>query len=378
MDFDFPIVGTGPLRNRATQLWTSTTAIDLLPAHAAGWLCADVTLKPPIGIDGQRALTFIPSDVTAAKIRAKLSPVAANLAELMKMRVFTGAPDESGKQILRIVPIGIPGPASPAKLDEAIEQIAKMSDWSMDGWRQWKPQGKHRLLQLYISSAVVTEFWPFLVAAEAVTMPLSSALLDADHVSGYFERRRVESFLSTFDAFVSQFDRADAASTEPLELPAFAARPTSAPYELESLRLEVAEKRWKNQRRRTGRQCNVPCRPEFGQKSVVDPFWAHDLLNLWAVIVKEHQRPAQRKLANSPGTIDETTERWYERTRCGFLPSELAEAVAGSKSTGENWDASLVSLALDIGNDLGIAAPSTHNQADRRRTPSVVVASERS
>jgi len=363
---DFPIIGTGPLRNGGSlQLKATPKEMKRISTTSDEWLAADVTLKPPIGAEGQVALSFFPTNETAKKIRSKMSPAAAALAELMKVRVFAGAPDGEGNHILRIVPIGVPGPASPAALDHAIEQIAgDVPDWGIRDWNDWKPQGRHRLVQMYISTAVAGEFWKRVESIKGIGRSLRSDLLDEDHISGYFEQNRVEGFRRTFDSILERYSSADPEASEPLEMPAFAARPTSAPYELNSLRLEVAEKRWKNTHR-SYKLGTPPSRPANKKKAVaVEPMWAHDLLNLWAVIVDEHQRPAQEQIANDPEAAKGETARWYERVRCGFLPSELTEAVLGFKEAEDTWDKGLVSLALDIGNDLGIAVPSTHNQAD--------------
>ena len=362
---DFPIIGTGRLRNGGSiQLKATQKEMKKISTTSDEWLATDVTLKPPIGTEGQVALSFFPTNETADKIRNKMSPAAAALAELMKVRVFAGAPDGEGNHILRIVPIGVPGPASPATLDHAIEQIADdVTDWGISDWDSWKPQGRHRLVQMYISTAVAGEFWKRVESIKGIDRPLCSDLLDEDHISGYFEQNRVEGFRRTFDSILKRYSSADPEASEPLEAPVFAARPTSAPYELNSLRLEVAEKRWKNMHR-SDKFGTPPSRPANKKKAVVDPMWAHDLLNLWAVIVNEHQRPAQEQMADDSEAAEGETARWYERVRCGFLPSELTEAVLGFKEAEDTWDKGLVSLVLDMGNDLGIAVPSTHNQAD--------------
>ena len=363
---DFPIIGTGPLRNGGSiQLKATPKEMKKISTTSDEWLAADVTLKPPIGAEGQVALSFFPTNETANKIRNKMSPAAAALADLMKVRVFAGAPDDEGNHTLRIVPIGVPGPASPTTLDHAIEQIAEdVPDWGICDWDNWKPQGRHRLVQMYISTAVAGEFWKRVESIKGIDRPLRSDLLDKDHISGYFEQNRVEGFRKTFDSILRRYSSADPEESEPLEAPVFAARPTSAPYELNSLRLEVAEKRWKNMHR-SDKFGTPPSRPASKKKAVVvDPMWAHDLLNLWAVIVNEHQRPAQQQMADSREAAEGETLRWYERVRCGFLPSELTGAVLGFKEAEDTWEKGLVSLVLDMGNDLGIAVPSTHNQAD--------------
>lgn len=375
---DFPVIGTGTHRNNGLVVSVSEEAFSQLRRTEHGWLCADVTVPPPIGLANQYALTYIPDDDVARIIKNSLVPAAHHLAELMKVRLFISCPDDSGIRILRAVPIGIPGPASSALLDECLGQIAdSLPGWSIADWQQWKPQGKHRLVQAYISTAVLAAFWKHRDLKSLLGSALSSQLLDADHIAGYYERDCSDNFCDTFDAIVKSVSKildspskgeeaADPDST--WNAPTFRACPQSPPYQIESLQLDIADKCWKNRYIGYNRLSSVPKRPKDGECTKVDPFWAHGVLNLWAIIVKEHQHNIQKCLLD----LDETSSTesrsslaaWYDRVRCGFLPNEVATALLGPTEESDAWSQALISLVFDIGNDLGIAVPSTHNQAE--------------
>jgi hypothetical protein len=357
---DFPIVDKASISSEDLERLLRTTR----------WMTADVTLVP-IAREGQAAYTFIPNPEVREAILSRIDSRAAELAKLMKIRVFVGPPSD-GRRDMRIVPIGIPGPAVPEDLQEVLSTLRQDLKIDLDA-RSWKPEAKHRLVQMYLSTAVLTEFWDDLASALGDRAPvLSSGLLDHLHIRSYFERERFDQILHAFDAVVTAYRDTTAGDRAGVEPHFFAVHPTSPPLRLPEIVSEIARAGWQSSRAETQTILSAPPRPSTGETSVVSIPWAQQALNLWAVVVDKYQVPAQNALAKASAqasadtvdgdddSVEAADDARYSALRRGFLLSDLADLMFPWVDPNDPWEASLASLVLDVGNDLGIAVPSTH------------------
>ncbi|MDT5347892.1 MAG: hypothetical protein QOC62_1310 [Mycobacterium sp.] len=320
------------------------------------WYAADVTA--PL-FEGLQRETFsqIPSDAALDVFLARVDPAVAPLIEGLKVRSFV-TPVNDDEVHVRFVPIAMLAPCAPADLDVALEAItvalaaALNDDEPPLRWQNWTPVAKHRLVQLYASSCALE-----MVKREGG--PLESVraeLLDPVHVQLYFGNA-AQRVLDLFDAAVEQFgaNQAGSARRPPRDR---LSRPTpSWLLEVEPVR----EMLWANCEliAYTG----VPDRPAPGWMSKVGLIFAHAITSVFGFINREYELPQRREIRELSGLTE-----YYELfppnnvrrvlgqgLTLGDLQRSLTPDTAGSTS----WAAALVSLGIDIGNDLGIVVPVT-------------------
>ncbi|MCA9565918.1 MAG: hypothetical protein KC561_20615, partial [Myxococcales bacterium] len=117
---------------------------------------------------------------------------------------------------------------------------------------------------------------------------------------------------------------------------------------------------------RSLRHYAMPKRPEVGELAPVNELWAQRLLHYWSTIINPHQEQIQarlRELGPSAGQARSDAERAYDWLRCGVTAAELERSFFHWAKPADAWERGLLSLALDMGNDLGIAVPSTHDES---------------
>ena len=349
------------------------TALDDLAALAERWLAADVTVPAdpslPIVGENQRAYTFIPTNVTEDRIRGRAIPAAAKLAELFKVRAYADG-GEDGSCQLRLVPICIPGAAMPRRLDDALEEVASALRRPGTGlglsWRKWHPPAKHRLLQMYLSACVVAEFWEDLRAVGAEVGELGSDMLEADRLCTYFGPDEGNKVAKAFDLAVAKYRE----TTEP------------GPPQRERLTLAPESDLW---RRRSVRERasmigefvehRDPDRPEAGPPlpspgkaaRIMEEhaLWVQSVLSVFGYVDRELERPQAAELKEDYSGKSSQTTRPADGRRGkrildeGICLEELAEATGSDPASDDPWERALTSLAIDIGNDLGVAVPAT-------------------
>ena len=360
---DFPILK--PIQARSAVL------DELLRTER--WMVADVT-APIIG-EGQHAYTLLPTADTENLIRSKAAASAIALADLLKVRVYTAEP-ETGFPWLRIVPIGVPGAVMPTQLNSALQALTDElhevgpSDLR---WSRWKPRAKHRLLQMYISACVAAEFWHDLGDAGAVDDDFGQGHIEDGHLRSYFG----EDFEGVLDAFshaVTLYQEAD--GTGPAARERFPFEPESSLWgdprvrEAAYLMGELIK-----DANGGGGSSAEPAAPPSGKQARLGDhkIWVQRVLSVFGVIDTELEKDQAKQLGSMPYED-------YRRYRAGkdfqslgprvmsqgVRLSELAEAVTGDASRDDVWRQALPSLALDIGNDLGVAVPMTTDNGDNQ------------
>ncbi len=327
-----------------------------LVAHSR-WMAADVTL--PISEEGQLAYTFIANDELVERIKARLHPVAAALAASLKVRVFFG-PTRASRRAMRVVPIGIPKPVMASGNREVLRVLRGATKDGIE-WDDWTTSAQHRLVQMYLSTGVLAEFWEDLgegLGDEAFV--LDADVLDPLHVRAYFETDGEVPVRAAFNTIVAGARRPEQVGAAVLEI-----APRSRPFEHFDLRRELADCGWVGWVGKDDGQYAAPDCPEPGRLAAVNTLWAQRLLHFWSVIIEPFQEDVQERLrqldSDAPERSEYETE--YAWLRCGLTAVELTQSLFPWIDADDAWESGLLSLVLDIGNDLGIAVPSTHDEA---------------
>lgn len=330
------------------------------------WLVFDVTAPQGFGGADRTALSFFPVDAAAASIRAKGHPEAMALLEGAKVRVYADAADADGMVRLRIVPMGLPCAVMVPRLRHVLEAI-ELELEAGRGWRSWKPEAQHRLLQMYLSTCVLAEFWHD-VAGTGVPVVLESALLDQVHIRCYFGLDDVAYVTEAFDQTVHAYTHADrttpAAPAAPL-LPGsgLASEQRVRRWTVSNARMVDAAADLNDRLDLIG---GVAPEPQAGEVVKVDPFWVHRVLSIFGKVDTDMERTQEEDLRDWP----------YERYRDdrqmhamrgpgarivkeGITLAELAELFTPMSTERSSWSFAALSLAIDVGNDLGIIVPST-------------------
>lgn len=330
------------------------------------WMVADVTA--PISGEDQHAYTLLPTEGTEDRIRRRAVAPAITLAELLKVRLYTAEPS-TGVHWLRIVPIGVPGALMPTQLDDALKALSielhGMGDSGLR-WGQWRPRAKHRLLQMYISTCVASEFWCDLEEAGAVDEEFGEDHIEDGHLRSYFGPD-FEGVLGAFRHAATLYR--GTAGTGPAAREPFPFEPESALWGKREVR-ETAFLMAELIRDANGRggSSAEPVAPPPGRLARLGDhqIWVQRVLSVFGVIdTKLEKRQAEdlRDLSyerNLCYRADENFEGLGPRVMSqGVRLSELAKAVTGGASRDDVWRRALPSLALDIGNDLGVAVPIT-------------------
>lgn len=362
---DFPLV---------EELELSSVAWKALQ-HSDRWHVFDVT--PPTAFAGteRRSITFISTPAVEQAVRAKGRAEAMELIEGIKVRVYASSPDAAGQVHIRIVPMGLPGAMMVPRLVSTLEAIEDELRSGPD-WSRWKAPAQHRLLQMYASSCVLAEFWTDLQAV-GYEGKLSSRHLDHVHVGCYFGHDDVPKVLDAFDRTVERFaaGRLDPDHVLEPEVPLVARSGLASLRDVKrwtvgSARMVEAtsdlraDERFRDQVALLA--AAVPPSPGDDGVTPVDAFWVHRVLAIFGE-VDEHLEADQE---------DEIREMGYEeyqdfRTRgrageagervvkMGITLRELCEGFAPLAVGDPGWAFAALSLAIDVGNDMGVIVPTT-------------------
>lgn len=325
------------------------------------WSVADVTL--PIADLDQAAYTFLPSVALKAKIRAGSLALPMELASLLKVRIFVRDGRDADHLRVRIVPIGVAAPALPGQLEQVIEDIRTATGSGL-GSANWHNAAKHRLVQMYLSAIVLAEFWRDLERVWDSCPSIDPAVMDMRHARSYFESDRVDAASSAFIRVVADYyDRVDNPDPDRDEHePAFfPVSPSSPPFKFPELRAELVRRGWFSATARMSGYFAAPTKPAPGEVAQIPMLWAQTLLNAWAALALNYQEAERQKVLADPDDL-EALDR-YDMLRSGFVISELNDLMMKWIDVDDEWQGALISLVLDIGNDLGIVVPSTHDEA---------------
>ncbi|HEX8769843.1 MAG TPA: hypothetical protein VF711_03640 [Acidimicrobiales bacterium] len=356
---DFPVVRKLPLPG---------DALDAL-LRSDRWYIADVTPVPQFAGPGRRAYSFVPRDGVATSIRSRLAGSTGTIAELLKIRVYISQADD--ESTLRLVPIGVPGALMLGRLERELEAIdeALADPRGRLNWRAWEASAKHRLLQMYLSTAVLAEFWRDI--GPLIRQPLDQKVLERSHVELYFGEGDRDAVLWAFDAAVTAYmEAADNPAWPGLDPPII---PKSGLGDHPEVRrgiamngvfLETAAELRDSMH--IFRAEAPPRAPALSEVCPVDRIWAHQVLQVFGLVDEELERPQERGLKNYDyeqyGHYSEADGDEIIGPRIikqGITMGELRRLLAPGLAAYNEWDRVVFSFAIDLGNDLGVVVPST-------------------
>ena len=230
---------------------------------------------------------------------------------------------------------------------------------------------KHRLVQMYLSGCVLAELWPELVGL-GVQERLDHSVLDTRPLETYFGKADAAVVLAAFDAAVEAYNgRDDAYASEslvPLRLRSGLGRRDVVRKRMILSRLTIdatEELAAANQLSLLGTAVEPP-QPAKGATTRVDPFWALHLLLVFGFVDRELERKQEEILRtyDYPQYVtyrendgDAIVGPWVLKQ--GITMHELTSMILPDVDMTDAWSAASTSLAVDLGNDLGIVVPTT-------------------
>lgn len=356
---DFPVV---------RELRLEADALDSL-LRTDRWYVADVTPVPTFAGPGRQGYSLVPRDDVATSIRSRLAGTVGAVAELLKVRLYVQELDH--ERVIRIVPIGVPGAVTLRRLDRELTAVAEtLSDTGARlGWRSWEAAAKHRLLQMYLSTAVLAEFWRDIYPLNQ--QPLSQERLERTHVELYFGEDDRDAVLSAFDAAVAAYigaseDREWRGVDPPIIPNSGLGDRTEVRRAIATSGILLETAAELSDSLQVFRSMVRPPAPAPCEMSAVDRFWAHQVLQVFGLVDEKLERPQERQLraydydryfAYSKSDGDETVGPRVIKQ--GITVAELSRLMAPEFHANNEWDRVVFSLAIDIGNDLGVVVPST-------------------
>lgn len=341
---------------------------NLIGSHR--WLAADVTA--PIANKSQRAYSFIAAEDTEDRIRRKAVAAAVEHAELFKVRAYTTDLGD-GSLSVRIVPICVPGEVMPSRLDRALEELEEVIHDEGDSgltWRAWQPRAKHRLLQMYLSACLAQEFLHDLRECGADADEINANMFEGGHLGSYFGEQPYDGVRSAFAHAMRAYrdspgNGATARDELPLQMDSLLwLRPEVRQHALYTADLAAGSDDYE-----ADEASAAPSRPSAGSAVRLDrhKLWVQRILNIFGEIDRTLERPQAKQLRDlpyedyvryrsDPAGFPDIGPRVLHQ---GIRPREITEAVLGDGSRDELWRRVVATLALDIGNDLGVAVPTT-------------------
>lgn len=367
---DFPLVKRLDLPAAAIEALTATQR----------WFVADVTPPAAYGGDRRKAYTFIPRDKVDGTIRAGGSREAMRLIEGLKVRMYVGE-EEAGSREVRLVPMGLPGAMMVPRLDRILSAISRELGGERLDWSTWDPEARHRLLQMYASSCVLAEFWNDLRSV-GVERPLDSDVLEDAHLQTYFGRDDFPVVRAAFDRTVERY-RASAPERRLFQRPAARRSPPQDPALVPEPGLgggdEADVRKWIRQSsmmveataQRTApldvlSRSVPPPEPPPGAVRTVDQIWVHRTLSVFGLIDDLLERPQEKRLKDytyaeykAYASADGDDELGPRVIKHGMAMVWLMRLLFADVPLRTTWERAWVSLAIDVGNDLGVVVPST-------------------
>lgn len=340
---DYPV--TRPLRT-TTSRWT-----DFL--SDPDWHFADVT-APLLDTPHQYALAQIPTQRRFDGILSRVPAELGALVDVLKVRHYVRE-SESGVESV-IVPIALLAPCRPSELDDAFESLsghAERADLDALDWKGWRPEAKHRFLQLVASTYVLADVWP--AVARIGAKQTAVGMLSPVPLRLYFGDR-YEAAIVVLEALANAYD-ATPPGTYPLPLSLRLDQPP--PSELFS-RAGVSEMLWDTRELVSEL---LPGPPSIGKLTKLGLVFSHAMASLFGFVYRKHelqQRDEIRGLDSletyKGAFVRDPSRRLLNQ---GLTMRELAAALMPGTIGGDSWRRSLVSLGIDPGNDLGVIVPVT-------------------
>lgn len=325
------------------------------------WMVVDTTTSTLLeGFDGgdlPQSFSFVPTQATFDGILTRGCEEAMAVTSLLKVRVFITKSNEDGWDVA-IVPLGIPSALLEGSITKILECIvARLRlDTNVDNrdrWERWKEwtsvPARHRLVQMYLSSCLLAEFWKDLQGARLTTNRLTATSLEHDVFSAYFGQF-TNSALAAFEATVKDFADSSFRDATPFRLPIV---PRTALARDQKVQQELADQ--------ARLRFPGPEQPKPGVVGEVPMEWSRQVLAIFGSVgQREVVEETQLNECDIQTYINEFVNGSRQRlVSKGISIAELNMRLNPSEDRNNVWTATVLSLAMDQGNDVGSAVPVT-------------------
>lgn len=379
-------------------------------AQAPGWHLADVT-TPLLAAPNQAAYVQLPDVYKTDEVLTLLPLEVRRLVSAFKIRSYVTRSNEDVEWFAaRLVPLALLVACREDELDAAhlaFSDLMRSGNAALPdlSWGELDGCAKHRLLQLLLSHFVLAASVPPNVLAgmrhtrrhlrtrrrTVASLPMPDLDYDSSTDPGYLtlyfgggsvavsqwyaavERYAQAAAVSSRETARGHvFDRRDAPTTtrpsglESEELIGGAAgqipRQTGLLNDDELRRLLWAQ-------REIFTHARSAAAPDRGQMTKVGLAAAHAISSLFGYISSEFEDPQQEVIRNirdyQTYVRDFVKDQDRRILNKVFTMDDLAGALVADRTVASSWDRALVSLGIDVGNDLGIAVPTTRHDATR-------------
>lgn len=339
-----------------------------LMLDSSDWSVADAT-APLLDHTGTTTVSLIPRAATLRRLESRMLPSAAELLDGLKVRLFTRQTGTTNHIV--VVPLAFVGATSTSVLNQVLADIAE----SLRGqdrrfgirWEDWRPEAKHRLVQMYLSACLLADVWPLIQTALVEPSKLGREVLDSSQASLYFGEAST-SILDAFEEVVATFGGTEEGVHHPPVRRRLASPPPSALLNRPGLEDTLAEAREILQFDGGGAGAIVvPDEPDQGKVTKVGLIFFHTIASIFGYINREYEEPQRaeiRALKSLPVYVSWLSVSGGRVLDHGLTMRELATALLPERVAGQPWDRLLVSLGIDGGNDLGIIVPTTRWDED--------------
>lgn len=341
----------------------ATTKVAVLDFVGSGdWNVADVT-APIVAGDGQTAYTLIPA---AGRERDLLNSLPGNVGQLIrsfKLRVFVHE-HEDGAATLTLVPLALLGACDYDDLTQAITSLCDVAGAEAFGVTvpsATDMPAAHRLMQMLTSWLLLVEV---VSHAAIVGVDDEAPLLDTASLRLYFGPALEQA--TAVATAIGELPRRDLVDEDGMVV---VSDPSTSAHAATLLDDDaIRELLWAQRELLNGaRPGSVP---ERGQMTKVGMVASHAINSLFGYLSRQLEAPQQRQirdLNDYTAYCDQFSSQPGERIlEQAFTMDDLAEALLGKQKTLDPWDRALVSLGVDVGNDLGIVVPTAQADDERR------------
>ena len=312
---------------------------------------------------GSRGETFdsyslFPTSEQLRSFRARLHPSVRDLLGVVKIRAYRT--HANGRDYLRLVPVAVPEPMRKWRVEQCVRTLADVTSGMTFDSSGWKTEALHRLIQLHLSSALLAEFWNELCEIDGNRCSLTIDDLSIDPLRHYFGDVLLDYLVHSFESTVEHHQTA---RHVPLaDLPAQPqARPPSTMLShgiVEQRLHDVVE---------LGLFERPPESDLDGVVGDCSEGWASTVLDIFYVTSSMLEPPQEDMLREMSwtalaGYLVDPSDLGARVLDLGVTIEEVA-TVLERGDLGSTVDQRelriLVSLAMDVANDLGIAVPTT-------------------
>ena len=323
-----------------------------------GYTVADVT-SSLVAARNQGAYVQLPNPDTSRNLLTRLPVEVEALVSAFKLRSWVTRSDDEKQVDVTFVPLALLGGATEDDLDAAIVSLGAYLDApELEKLRLDRLSGeaKHRLLQMFTSVFLLAAAMPADISAQ---LTKNNAWVDDHYTRLYFGSKTA----GARELFSRIIDLAPKAVPEPDRHTVALIEQPRASELLEDNKLR--ELLWASREllASTAVLENFTDRPVKGEMTKVGVVASHAISSLFGYISGRFEVGQQddiRKLDN------------YERYRANYVDvpgarvlhqaftmQELTDALIADNGQQARWNRAIVSLGVDIGNDLGIVVPTT-------------------